>query len=108
MDLKPILAAKSQLTFSERLRQTLKMQVATFVQFSHVRPARIDKMPAKTHCRLSFPMKNQLTSRKGVSLPRKPFTDMHNQKSVQFIRKPDLESKLHLGGLLPALQHMAL
>ena len=42
MDPKTILSTKSQLTFSERLSQTLRMQVAILVPFCHVRPARID------------------------------------------------------------------
>ena len=53
-------------------------------------------------------MRIQHTSRQGVSLLRRLLTDMHNQKSVQIIRKPDLESKLHLGGILPALQYVDL
>ena len=65
-------------------------------------------MPAKTPCLLSFPMRIQLISRQGVSLLRRLLTDMHNRKSVQIIRKPNFESKLHLGGILPALQYVDL
>ena len=47
MDPKTILSPKSQVTFSERLSQTVKMQVTIFVPFCHVIPARVDQMPAK-------------------------------------------------------------
>ena len=65
-------------------------------------------MPAKIPYLLSFPMKIQLTSKQEVSLLRRPFIDMHNQKSVQIIHKPNLEPKMHLGGILPALQYVDL
>ena len=101
MDTKTMVTSKSELTFSERLSQRLKMQV---LLFKHCRVTNVDQMPAKIPSPLSLQMIIQPTSKQRVSWLRKAYTEMHSQKSVGSIRKLKHESKHHLGGLLPALQ----
>ena len=72
-----------QLSFSERMRQILKMQVL-FFRFSVVKPANVDQPPAPTLCLLSSQINPQLKFKQRVGLLKKICTEMLLPKSVQF------------------------
>lgn len=80
-----MVTTKSELTFSERVSQRLKMQVSLFTFQTvpcHIRPANVDQMPAKIPSLLSLQMNIQPIIKQRVSLLRKAYTEMHSQKSV--------------------------
>ena len=70
-----------QLSFSERMRQTLKMQVLLF-RFSVVKPANVDLRPAPIPCLLPFQIKLQLKFKQRRGSLKGTCTEMLTQMLV--------------------------
>ena len=94
-----------QLSFSERVRQTLRMQVLLFSS-SIVKSANIDQPPAPILCLLPSQLKPQLKFNQRVGSLKQVCTEMLIQKSVRFIPSSNFEFKNHVGGLRPALRNL--